>query len=171
MLARYAAAFTASAIIMVGVYDMIGAAGAGFIYGQLAPSAALIVAMSLLFTAAMVAFVVLFSSIFRSPNISIIVVIVFVWILMPLISSVLNVVSVEPWFLLTYAGNVLQALAQKTYPPNVQTVQISPAGGLPSVTVYNPTVLEATGIMIGYLIISLLLAWFVYSRRELKETA
>ena len=171
MLARYTAAFIASAIIMVGVYDLIGAMFAQYIYGQLVPSAALIVAMSLLLTASMVAFVVLFSSLFKSPNISMIIAIVLIWVIMPLISSILALVHVEPWFLLTYAGNVLQALAQKTYPPNVQTVQISPASGLPTVTVYNPALLEATAIMLGYLVVSLLLAWIVYSRRELKETA
>ena len=171
LLARYTATFIASAIIMVGAYDLIGAAFAKYIYGQLVPSAGLIVAMSLLLTASMVAFVMLFSSLFKSPNISIIMAILFVWIVMPLISSILALVHVEPWFLLTYAGNVLQALAQKTYPPNVQTAQISPGGGLPAVVVYNPTVLEATAIMIGYLIFSLLLGWIVYSRRELKETA
>ena len=49
--------------------------------------------------------------------------------------------------------------------------QISPAGGPPAVVVYKLSVLEATAIMIGYLVVSLLLAWIVYSRRELKETA
>ena len=171
MLARYAATFIASAMIIPGVYELIGFSFAKYIYGQLVPTAPLIVAMSLLLTAAVVAFVVLFSSLFKSPSISIIVAIIFVWIVMPLISSIMVLVHVEPWFLLTYAGNVLQALAQPTYPPNVQTVQISPQSGLPMVMVYNPTVLEATGIMIGYLVVSLLLAWIVYSRRELKETA
>ena len=171
LLARYTAVFIVSAIIMVGVYFLISAALAQYIYGQPVPSAALIVATSLLLTASMVAFAMLFSSLFKSPNISIIVAIIFVWIIMPLISSILSIVHVEPWLLLTYAGNVLQALAQKTYPPNVQTVQTGPGSGLPTVTVYNPTVLEATAIMIGYLVVSLLLAWIVYSRRELKETA
>jgi len=41
-------------------------------------------------------------------------------------------------------------------------------GSGPTLTIYTPTVPEGVAIMIGYLLVSLALAWFVYSRRELK---
>lgn len=171
LLSRYLATFIASAIIMVFFYDVIGISFADYMYGQVVPTAGLITAMSLLFVASMVAFVVLFSSLFKNSNVSIIVAILLVWIVMPSLTSVMGFVHLEPWFLITYAGNVLQALAQKTYPPNVQTIPPNALGnGQPGLVVYNPTIAEATVIMAGYLLVSMLLAWIVYSRRELKET-
>lgn len=172
LLTRYAAALVASSVILVFFYDLIGSSFAYYIYGQVVPMTWLIPTMSLLLVASMVAFVMLCSSVFKNSNVSITVAILSIWIVMPLTANAAELVHVEPWFLLTYAGNVLQALAQRVYPPAVQSIPIGGVGsGLPSEMVYNPAFWESAMIMIAYLLVSLLLAWIVYSRRELQETA
>ena len=171
LLSRYAAAFISAAIIMVCFYDLIGLSFAYYIYGDIIPTAGLIIITSLLYVASMVAFVMLFSSVFRNPNVSITVPILVIWIVMPLVTSVLGAIHIEPWFLLTYGGNVLQALAQMTYPPAYQSVPFGGVGSqTPSLEVYNPAYWESVAIMLAYLGVSLLLAWVAYSRRELRET-
>ncbi len=170
LLSRYAAALAATSLIMVFFYDLIGLSFAYYIYGEVVPESWLIVVMSLLYVASMVAFVMISSSAFKNSNVSIVVAILSVWIVMPLITSVAGFVHVEPWFLLTYAGNVLQALAQRAYPPPVQSIPIGGVGnGLPSELFYNPAFWESVVIMLAYLVVSLSLAWLVYSRRELRE--
>ncbi len=171
LLSRYAAALVASSVIMVFFYDLIGSSFAYYIYGQVVPTTWLIPTMSLMLVASMVAFVMLCSSVFKNSNVSITVAILSIWIVMPLTANATELVHLEPWFLLTYAGNVLQALAQKAYPPAVQSVPFGGVGsGFPSELLYNPTFWESVEIILAYLIVSLLLAWVVYSRRELQET-
>jgi ABC-type transport system involved in multi-copper enzyme maturation permease subunit len=169
LLSRFVAAFLASCLILVLLYETLGPGFAYYMYGELVPNTWLIPPMSLLFVAATVAFVMFVSSAIRNSNASITVSILSVWVIMPLISSVAGAVRFEPWFLLTYAGNVLQALAQKTYPSSVQSIPFGGLGsGLPSVVVYNPGFWESTEIMLAYTCVSLLLAWFIYSRKEMK---
>jgi ABC-2 type transport system permease protein len=170
MLARYLAAFLASAVIIFVFFDVFGFALSQYYYGQIVPNAALIVGASLLYVAATVAAVVLFSSIFKSPVVSIVVAFIFFLIVFTFVTGILEFVGVEPWFLISYAGDVVGALGAQTYPQHMSTFSAGPRGGF-TITLYTPTFPEAIAIMLGYLVISLFLAWVIYSRKEIKETA
>ena len=172
MFARTLAAFAFSALSIFAWMGVGLLTGYAF-YGTAVANWGLILAFSIFLVAAVVAFVVLFSSLFRSPTVSVVISILVVWLAMPIASGILELVNVEPWFLITYAGGVVTALAQQSYP--VHSMVISATGGGPgptiSVAVFNPYVWEAAVIMAGYLVISLALAWFVYSRKELTEAS
>ena len=172
MLARTLAAFAISAFAMV-VWIGIGLITGYMFYTATVANAALILLLSLLLVGAVVSFVVLFSSLFRSPTVSVVISVLVVWFIMPIITGVLELVAVEPWFLITYAGSVVDNLAMSSYPAHVVTTTASGGAGAPliTVTVYNPYVSEATVIMVVYLVVSLALAWLVYSRKELTETS
>jgi len=174
MLARYGSATLATVVVMVTTYLVPLFVFNEVFYQSLVPSVPEIVGLGLALITSMVAFVVLFSSLFRSSTISVVLAVVFIWIVMPSVSSVLSLAKVEPWFLLSYAGTAVQDVAAKTYPPLISEISGENfgfgRGAGPGFTVYNPAVQEAMAIMVGYLVVSLVLSWVVYSRRELKDT-
>jgi len=178
MLARTFAAFLFSALAML-VWIGIGLGSGLAFYSAVVPNGALILAFSVLLVGSVVSFVVLFSSLFKSPTMSVVVSVLVVWLVMPIITGILDLVGVEPWFLLTYAGGVVDSLAEKVYPPHATSIPVSAASAgasataAPSITLttFTPYVWEAAVIMVAYLVVSLALGWFVYSRKELRDVS
>jgi ABC-type transport system involved in multi-copper enzyme maturation permease subunit len=129
----------------------------------------MLIGLGLFFVFGVVSFALLFSSIFKSPLVSVIVTTLVLWFVMPAISGVLQFVNIEPWFLLNYSGNAIQNLAAKQYPSHYQ--QIPVPTGMSNITlhIYNPTVPEAAAIIAAYAIISIIAGIIIYTRRELKE--
>jgi ABC-type transport system involved in multi-copper enzyme maturation permease subunit len=167
MLARTVAAFVFSVIALL-VWIGIGLATGYAFYSAVVGNVGLILALSVLFAGSVVSFVVLFSSLFRSPTVSVTISVLVLWFVMPVITGILDLVGVEPWFLLTYAGEAIDDLAANSYPLHVTTVV---ATSSITVTTYTPYVWEAAAIMVAYLIVSLVLAWVVYSKKELTEAS
>jgi ABC-type transport system involved in multi-copper enzyme maturation permease subunit len=172
MLARALAAFIFSAVSML-IWIGVGLVSGYAFYGSVIANGVLISAFSVLFVGSLVSFVVLFSSLFKAPTTSVVISVLVVWFLMPVVSGVLELVGVEPWFLITYAGDVVTNLAQSVYPTHVMPITTSSGGAGPSitVTVFTPYVWEAAVIMAAYFVASLALAWLVYSRKELMESS
>jgi ABC-2 type transport system permease protein len=166
MAARFSSAFCATAIIMlVAAALQIGLSE--YLYGQLVPTIGLILLFVILLSAAMTMFILMFSSIFKSQALSIVVAVLIVLLAMPVIQDVLQFVNhAEPWFLITYAAGVISNLAMKTYPPHLTSILI---GSGRMIQLYTPTELEGFLIMMGYLVVSAVIAWLIYSRRELKD--
>ncbi len=169
MAARFLSAFAISLLTML-VWLGGGMSGAYALYGTVLPNTPAIVMLLVLFVASATSFVVLFSSIFRSPMVSLIVSVVVVLLLMPIASGILELLGVEPWPLITYAGSVVGALAASSYPPHFQPLPGNPSPLVP-VALFTPFVWEAAAIMAAYLLISLGLAWLIYSRKEIKEVS
>jgi ABC-type transport system involved in multi-copper enzyme maturation permease subunit len=179
MLARTLAAFVFSALAMLAWIGIGLVSGLAF-YSSIVANWAPILGFSILLAGSIVSFVVLFSSLFKSPTMSVVVSVLIVWLVMPIITGVLDLVGVEPWFLLTYAGGVVDGLAEKIYPPHVTSITAIAGGAgsaatvmTPSITVttFTPYVWEAAVIMAAYLVVSLALGWFVYSRKELRDVS
>lgn len=172
MLARTLAAFV-FAVFALFVWIGIGLITGYAFYSAAVTNVGLILALSLLFAGSVVSFVVLFSSLFRSPTVSVVISVLVVWLVMPVIEGVLDLAGVEPWFLLTYAGGVVDDLATNPYPAHVVSLPVSTSASGISITVttFTPYVWEAAVIMVAYLVVSLGLAWLVYSRKELTEAS
>lgn len=171
MLARTLSAFGFSLLTML-VWTGVGIGSGLAFYGSSVPNTALITLFVILFIASVVSFVILLSSLFKSSMVSVIVSVLVVWLLMPILSGVFELVKIEPWPLITYAGSVVTDLAASSYPPHVQTLSVGTANSsIVSVTIYNPYIWEAAAIMVAYLVVSLALAWLVYSRREVREVS
>jgi len=167
MLTRFLSSFGTSALTMLAWIGS-GSIGAWVLYRTAIPNMVPIVLFTILFVASVTSFVVLFSSLFKSSMLSIIASVVVMVILMPILIQAFEAVGVEPWPLLAYAGSVLGGLSAATYPPHILPHTASP--GLPvSVTVFIPFVWEAAAIMTLYLMVSLVLAWLVYSKKEIVE--
>ena len=159
--ARYGAAAIAGTSITL-TFFVVGAAETYAFYGSTVANYWEIATFGLLYTLAMLAFVMLLSAVFyRSQTQSVIVSILTVFIGMPIISAIVASKGYEPWPFLSYASGVIGALTNPPYPPHVQTL-----GGT---TTYFPTLAEGAAIMAGYIIVSLLLCAAIYGRRELRE--
>lgn len=159
--ARYGAAAIAGTSITL-IFFVVGAAETYAFYGSTVANYWEIMAFGVLYTLAMLAFVMLLSAVFyRSQTQSIIVSILTVFIGMPIISAIVAAKGYEPWPLLSYASTVIGALTDSSYPPHVQRL-----GGI---TTYFPTLAEGAAIMAGYVVVSLLVCAAIYQRRELRE--
>ncbi len=170
MLARTFAAFVFSTVVML-VWIGIGLATGFTFYGAVVANWALILVTSVLLVGSVVSFVVLFSSLFKSPSISIVICVLVVWLVMPIITGVLDLVGVEPWFLLTYASDAITNLTAVSYPQHFVSTSVTEGGTTITVSAYTPYLWEGALIMVAYLVISLALAWVVYSRKELTEAS
>ncbi|MEM0120366.1 MAG: ABC transporter permease [Thermoprotei archaeon] len=164
MLARFLSAFTAALIVLL-VTVAIGVGFSEYLYSSVVPNILLITLIGLLYAAALTAFVMMFSSLSKSPSLSIVAAILVLIVAMPIVQSIVEFLSrVEPWFLITYASNVISNLAGQTYPPHLVAQKL----GSRTLYLYSPGVVEGVLIMVGYLVLSGIAAWVVYSRRELK---
>jgi ABC-type transport system involved in multi-copper enzyme maturation permease subunit len=168
MLARSLAAFVFSALTIL-VWMAVGLVTGYAFYQSVVSNVGLIFGLSVLLVGSLVSFVVMFSSLFKTPNTSVVVVTMVVWFVMPIVTGILELVGIEPWFLIYYAGGAIIALTEPTYPQHSTTIPAAGGGQTINVTTFTPYVWEAALIMVGYLVASLVLAWIIYSRKELKD--
>ena len=158
---RYGAAAIAGTIITL-VFFAVGEGETYAFYGTTVANYAEITAFSLLYTLAMIAFVMLLSATFyRSQTLSILISILTVVLFMPIVSAIVSSKGIEPWPLITYASGVIGALFNPPYPVHVQSFN--------GVNSYFPTPAEGAVIMFGYVAASLILCAVIYRRRELRE--
>jgi ABC-type transport system involved in multi-copper enzyme maturation permease subunit len=163
LVGRYLAALGASAIVYAA-FIAFSVAGAAHFYGvgALPPSLGASLALGLLFLVASVAGAFMFSSLFRSPAISMIATVLILFLGLDIAQGILIVTGVEPWFSLLYAGQAISAVLD----PNFAHQATLNAGTLHLVT-WTPYPSEGAAIMLGYFALGLALSWLVYERKEL----
>jgi ABC-2 type transport system permease protein len=166
---KYMAALLASVVsLVVFLLIVIGNAayylGAGAFSdpGPLAESFAL----ALLYLLALLGFVFLFSSLFKTSLYAVLVVAVLFLFGFSIIQAVVtDLAHTEPWFLLSYvanASNTVIAYPLVGVPPHISTVTT----GRFSMTTYNPTYLEGIAIMVGYFLASAIGGLLLFEREE-----
>jgi len=86
-----------------------------------------------------------------------------------IISTSLVVGNVDPWFIITHAAGTIQFITQVPYPVGTGSGSIGDAGapGMTS-TAFIPDVNTSIVVMIAYAVVSLVLAYVVFKRREMS---
>jgi ABC-2 type transport system permease protein len=168
-LSRMIASLVACSIIMFIDFFVLGLSFGYYLYGEVVPDVYLIVAFGFFFILAVVSLALLFSSLFKSQVVSGIVTTLVLWFVMPTISGLLQFVNFEPWFLLNYAGSVIQDLAMKNYPPHYQQISIPTSNSQITLHIFNPTLAEAAVIILAYTVMNIITGIIIYRRKELKE--
>jgi ABC-2 type transport system permease protein len=163
---KWLSALIASTII-VGVFAAITVAN-GLYYFPTVPSE---FGLSLLFAwfylMAVLGFTFFFSSLFKSSSMSILVTaILFLFVFSIVQLFVANFAQVEPWFILTYGGQIIGNVLRVPYPPHISVGSLSPGGEGPSLTTYNVPVPEGLAIIGLYFIITTLLGLVLFERKE-----
>jgi len=121
-------------------------------------------AITLLYLLALLGFVFLFSSLFKTSAYAVLVVAVLFLFGFSIIQEVvLNLAHTEPWFLLSYV-NGINAYPLTGVPAHVQTVR-NPFTRATS-TAYNPTYLEGILVMAGYWLLTTIGGLLSFEREE-----
>jgi len=122
--------------------------------------------IAVLFALAVLATSFFFSSLFRSPAVSMVVTILALFLGFLFADGIADSLNVEPWFSILYAGDAigepLVALSHHTS----MTVHF----GMRTVTTYTwePFIPEGVLILLGYFVVFLVLSAVIYDRKESK---
>ncbi|HTP53746.1 MAG TPA: ABC transporter permease [Thermoplasmata archaeon] len=162
---KYLAAFLASllTILVYFVYLVLFAAyfmGARAISGPLFES----LGLAVLYLSALLGFVFLFSSLFKSSLYAVLVVAVLFLFGFSIIQAlVVGLVHIEPWFLLSYASNLTNSVMAYPFvgvPPHMVTDPIT------GNTSYNPSYAEGIAIIVGYFLWTTIGGLLLFEREE-----
>lgn len=87
-----------------------------------------------------------------------------------IVTGVLTLGGVEPWFVVTYSGGTIGYITQDPYPTSGPATGVGPGGMAPGglTSSYFPDVGVAIAVMAAYALISLVLAYYFFSRREMS---
>jgi ABC-type transport system involved in multi-copper enzyme maturation permease subunit len=81
-----------------------------------------------------------------------------------MVVRLLTVGDVKPWFVLTFAGDVIGYITLEPYP-----MEVTPAGEGPiAVSSFVPDVGVSMAVMVAYALASLMLTYFFFKRREMS---
>ncbi len=160
---KWIAAFAAS-LVVFGLYTGLAVANGLFYFGASVPwQLGEAVGLGLLYLVAVLAFTFLFSSLFKSSSMSILVTAILLLFGFTIIQDlVIALAHTEPWFILNYGGAIVGNVLLASYPAHV--VHGGPFD--PSAVVYNPYIWEGVVILLGYLVSSAILGLLLFERKE-----
>ena len=120
--------------------------------------------LSLLYLLSLLSLTYMFSSFFKSSAVAITIVAILYFFVFGIIESIGMFTGIEPWFSITYSSSVITNILKNPYPPHIQEIS---QGGL-KITIFNPPVNTGIAIMLGYFIVSAIIATIVITYREMK---
>jgi ABC-2 type transport system permease protein len=163
LIGRYlASVLLAFGLILIEYAGMVGLSQN--FYGTVTSRILFSIVEALFLIGAFMALAFLFSSIFKNPLIGILFSVIVFVIVFSIIIGILEITNVEPWFVLTYGGQVVTEILSST--PIVHLSTISEPGL--SVNIYQPYIWEGNVIMSGYLAISLVLSYIIFRFKEVR---
>ncbi|HWY28678.1 MAG TPA: hypothetical protein VNW25_05410, partial [Candidatus Sulfotelmatobacter sp.] len=77
---------------------------------------------------------------------------------------VANLAQIEPWFIITYAADIIGNVLKPQY-PTTQSVR-GGFGGRESTLTYAVTIPEGIAILVGYFVITAVLGLLLFERKE-----
>jgi ABC-2 type transport system permease protein len=163
---KWLAAFLASTAILA-VFTLATISNGLYYFGLNAPyQFGESVLFAWFYLAAVLGFTFFFSSLFKSSAMSIIVTaILFLFVFSLIETLVSGLVQFEPWFILTYGSQIIGNILKVPYPPHSSVNNSIRPGGQPFTT-YNVPVPEGLAIIALYFIITAILGWVFFERKE-----
>jgi len=166
---KYVAALIAASIVLL-IFTLITVANGLYYFGFNVPGAFWESAFfDWIYLLAVLGFTFFISSAFKSGAYSILVSAVFLLFGFSLIEDlVANLANTEPWFVLSYGGEIVGNVLQATYPQAVTKI-CEPASCGPhsfTLTVYNVGVAEGLIILGAYFVVTAILGLFFFERKE-----
>jgi ABC-2 type transport system permease protein len=167
LVGRYLAALLASFSIIL-IYYLFGAVASLYFFSTLPTVFASSIGLVALFVLSILSFAFFLSSLFNNPQTSTVAVVILLIVVLPIASSVLqSFLSVEPWFLVNYGGQVVYSIFS-THFVHFSQLKIPTRGAEFTITQYEPYTLEGIEIMLGYIIIFFIASIFMYKYKEVK---
>jgi len=158
-------------ILILGVYYLIIAVSMAIIYQRLVVELVYSFAYALLYMAACLGVAFLISASMRSTVSALVLTFVLFLFIFSMISGILMVFGVRTEPLLTFQAGVISGFLNGPYPESFPSPQIPlgriPGGGGLELVIHNPTVVHGIAICLDWLLVSLLLAYIMFRRREM----
>jgi len=172
LIGRLTSRYTLNAICVIFYYVLIGTVT--FIkYTEIPINLWVSLGWALLYTFTILTFVTFMSSIMRSTSATIIVSILFLLIVFNIITMILSFagLTMEPLFLLTYYEGIISGSLSMPNPRYGEIMRPTPGGGDPVTFTQwlTPTGPAALIGMVVYASVFLILAYFIYQRRQSKS--
>jgi len=166
---KFLAAVAASLVAVIFYLVILLANGAVYLGASFLPlSLGESFAIALLYLLALLGAVFLFSSLFKNSLYAVLVVAVLFLFGFTIIEDlIVGLVNIEPWFIITYAQQVITYPFLSTLPAHISTVTTpGPGGHVRTMTSYSPTYAEGLAIMAGYWVLTALAGLFLFEREE-----
>jgi ABC-2 type transport system permease protein len=165
---KWLAAFVASSVILL-VFTAITVANGIYYFGSTIPyQFGESMGFAWIYLIAVLGFTFFFSSLFKSGSYSILVTaILFLFAFTLIRTLVADLAQIEPWFIVTYGGEIIGDVLAATYPTHITTTKTTgPRGATFTFTTYNPTVTEGLTILIVYFVVTAVLGLLLFERKE-----
>jgi ABC-2 type transport system permease protein len=166
---KFLAALAASLVAVLFFLVILVANGAVYLGANALPASLFeSFAIALLYLLALLGAVFLFSSLFKNSLYAVLVVAVLFLFGFTIIQDLITgLIKIEPWFIITYADQVITYPFLSTLPAHVSTsTTTGPRGVMRTVTNYAPTYIEGLVIMAGYFIFTSVAGLFLFGREE-----
>ena len=160
---KYLAALAVS-LAVISLYWVFAVVHIYAAFATLPWEVALSFALSLLYTASLLALTLFISSLFRSGTTATAVSAVLYFFVLNTISFLCMLAGIEPWFMMDYVSGVMSNVLMKPYPPHVTEQS---AGGI-NIRIYNPRLDVSIAVMVAYIVICLISGALVFRRREMR---
>ena len=148
----------------VTIYYLVEIAKVSIIYGTLPYELLLSYAYAALYTLAVIGLAYILNVTFRSTIVSTLLTFFFLFMIFPVMSSVLMLAKIEPWFILTYCGDIITLVFN---PPKERIVEYKTDNI--TIYIYYPDFATSILVMLIYAATTLTASLFIFKRRELKE--
>jgi ABC-2 type transport system permease protein len=161
---KWLAALGASTLILA-IFALIALANGTYFFGASIPyqfGESLIFAWIYLVSAMGLTF--LFSSLFKSSSISILMTVILFLFAFDVIDTVASAVAgIEPWFSITYAGGIIANVLTVPYPLHSVSTTL---GKHFTLTTFNASITEGLAIMAVYFVVSAAVGLWLFERKE-----
>lgn len=165
---KWLAALTASALV-IAVYVAITVANSFYYFGAEIPSQfGESVLFAFIYLVSVLGFTFFFSSLFKSTTYSLVITAILFLFVFNLISELVSgLVTIEPWFILTYGAGIIGNVLSQQYPQHVTTGHFGPPGsGGVTLTTYVATIPEGLWIIGVYFVVTAVLGLLLFERKE-----
>ncbi len=160
---KFLASLVAS-LLVVFLYWGIALGDTYIVKGEVTIHGLYSMGLSILYLISLLSLTYMFSAFFKNSAVSITITAILYFFVFNIVDSISMLTGVEPWFSITYAGEVITNVLQNPYPPHAQTV----SGGGITITVFHAPLNLGIGIMVGYFIATAIIATLIITYRELK---
>ncbi len=164
---KYVAALIAASIVLL-VFTLITVANGMYYFGFNVPGVFWESAFfDWIYLLAVLGFTFFISSAFKSGAYSILVSAVFLLFGFTLIEGlVADLANTEPWFVLSYGGEIVANVLKSPYPAPITTSTFGSGAHSFIVTTYNVAVSEGLVILAAYFIVTAILGLLLFERKE-----
>ncbi|MCL4398359.1 MAG: ABC transporter permease [Candidatus Parvarchaeota archaeon] len=167
LIGRYLAALLASFSIIL-IYYLFAAISSLYFFSSLPEVFASSIGLVALFVLSILSFAFFLSSLFNNPQTSTVAVVILLIVALPIVSSILQgFLSIEPWFLVNYGGQVVYSVFS-THFVHFSQSKIPTGHAAFTISQYEPYTLEGIEIMLGYIVIFFIASVFMYRYKEVK---